>query len=116
MQHIAAFHLGLHCLSKYLFRGSVYKALSNLLDVSASFVFSVSVSLLFTNGDNVQFVDSYPYEMTDGSIRVIFTIKYDVFNQLCAAGTAKRRKRAVMLTSSELLMTQALLLKIIQLQ
>ena len=72
--------------------------------------------MLFTNSDNVVISDGYPYEMENGKLRIIVVVKYSPFNALCASGTAKRRRRAVVLTSGELLMTQALLLQIIQLQ
>ena len=46
MQHDAAFHLGLHCLPKYLFRGfPVYKGLVNIKLVHVH-LFKVSIEVI----------------------------------------------------------------------
>ena len=72
--------------------------------------------MLFTNADGILISEGYPYEMENLKLRVPLTAKYSTSNTLCASGTARRRKRAVVLEADELLMTQALLLKIVQLQ
>ena len=72
--------------------------------------------MLLTNADGILISDGYPYEMENMKLHTKLTVKYRTSNTLCASGTARRRKRAVTLADDELLMTQALLLKIVQLQ
>ena len=72
--------------------------------------------MLFTNGNNVLVTDSYPYELDNGKLRIPFVVKYSTSNTLCSTGTARRKRRAVSLDADELLLIQALLVKIVQLQ
>lgn len=72
--------------------------------------------MLFITIDDIVFTDGFPTIDKNNNLLVVFLMKFDINNAVCASGTESRRKRAVTLTDSETLLSQTVLLQLIDTQ
>lgn len=80
---------------------------------NATYMPNASNPLSYTTSGKIQFAENYPMQSAPDRITVILVLKADKTNALCAAGGAKRRRRAVSIGAGEIALPQSVLTNIL---